>query len=263
MKTLNSLLEVRMRKPVLFPALMALVSLALLPVEARAQAMLRDKVIVQANVGIQVGDNDLSRQSTFDLYDEPATVDISQTINNGAFFEFGGAYKVRPAFGIGVVYGFVSNSGEGTISGSLPHPQFFDQPRSFQADASDLKHAEHSIHFQAIYYMPFTDKVDFSFFGGPSVFAVKQGLLQSVVFSENPPAFTSVTIDSVETVELKDSGWGFNIGADMTYALTPRIGVAGLVRYTRGTVDFNISEAQVAEVKTGGFQIGAGIRYKF
>ena len=264
-----------MRKFVLFTVLAALFAVPLHPSEARAQQQpqgqglfggnlpfVGGKLLVGVNVGIQAGDNDLSRNSTFDLYDEQASVDINQTINNGGFFEIGAAYKLSPKYGIGLTWGFLTNSGEGTISGSLPHPQFFDQPRSFSTSASDLKHSEHSIHFQAVYFMPFTDKVDFTFSGGPSLFAVKQGLLRSVVFSETPP-FTSVTIDSVDSVEIKDSGWGFNLGADMIYAVTPSIGVGALLRYTRGTIEFNLSETQTAEVNAGGFQIGGGVRLKF
>jgi opacity protein-like surface antigen len=252
-----------MRKSVLFTTIAALVSIAALTSDASAQSLVEGKLIISANVGIQVGDNDLSRQTSFPLYDETATVDINQTINNGAFFEFGGAYKLRPDFGVGLTYGFLSNSGEGNISGSLPHPLFFDQPRTFSQDVSDLKHSEQALHFQAIYFMPFTDKVDFSFSGGPSLFNVKQGLIRGVAFTDVPPSFNSVRIDSVDVVELKDSGWGFHLGADMTYAVTPNIGVAGLVRYTHGNVEFNVTDTQTADVSAGGFQLGVGVRYRF
>ena len=218
---------------------------------------------VSVNFGIQVGDNNLERSSTFDLYDETAEVNINQTINNGAFFEVGGAYKVRPNLGVGLTYGFVTNKGEGTVSGSLPHPQFFDQPRTFSASADDLAHTEQAVHFQAIWFVPFTDKVDFAFSAGPSLFNVKQDLIRGVTFSENPPGFTSVTIDSVEVIQLRDSAWGFNIGGDVTYALTPSIGVGGLIRYSHGTVEFNVSDTQTADVTAGGLQIGAGVRFKF
>ncbi len=254
-----------MRKSVLFTTFAALVWLASVPSEARAQqvpSMLKGKILVSANVGIQVGDNDLSRTDVFDLYEEQATIDINQTINNGFFFEFGGAYKYRPQYGFGLTWGFLTNSGDGTISGRLPHPEEFDQFRTFETSVDDLKHSEQSLHFQAIYFIPFTEEVEFSISGGPSLFGVKQQLLRGVVFSETPP-FTSVTIDSVDMVELKDSAWGFNIGADMTYAVTPTIGVAALMRYTRGTVEFNISDTQTADVKAGGFQIGGGVRLKF
>jgi hypothetical protein len=259
-----------MRKSVPFFAIAALVTLVFHPSEARAQLAqfwklqpLDGKLIASVNVGIQVGDNDLARQSTFELYDEIATVDISQTINNGGFIEFGGVYKVRPDIGVGLAYGFLSNSGGGRVAGELPHPLFFDQPRSFSQDVSDLKHTEHSLHFQAVYFVPFTDKVDFSFSIGPSLFNVTQGLLRGVRFSENPPSYTTVTIDSVDSVELSDSGWGINLGADMTYTLTPRIGVAALLRYTHGSVEFNPSDNQTADVTAGGLQLGAGVRVLF
>ena len=253
-----------MRKSVLLIAVAAVVFLAAWPSTALAQqGPLGGKVFVSVNFGIQVGDNSLERTSTFDLYEETATVDISQTINNGAFFDFSGAYKFRDNLGFGMAYDFVSNSGDGTVSGSLPHPEVFDQPRTFTASADDLAHSENAFHFMAVWFVPFTDKVDFTISAGPSVFNVKQELIRGVTFSEIPPNFTSVNIDSVEVIELRDSAWGFNIGADMTYALTPGIGVGALVRYSHGTVEFNVSDTQTADVTAGGFQIGGGVRFKF
>jgi opacity protein-like surface antigen len=253
-----------MRKSVLFAVFAALASVPVFPFDASAQSaqgVSDSRIVISVNGGIQVGDNDLSRNSAFELYDEQASVDINQSIGSGAFFDLGAAYKLRQTYGVGLSWGFLSNSGDASISGSLPHPQFFDQPRSFTASASDLKHSEHSIHFQVLYFMPFTEKVDFTFFGGPSLFAVKQGLVRAAIFSETPP-FTSVTIDSVDSVELQDSAWGFHFGADMIYAVTPSIGVGALVRYSRGTVEFNLSESQTADVKAGGFQIAGGVRWK-
>ena len=252
-----------MRKSVLFVAIAVLATMAS---EARAQQAWQPfdgKLLVNVNLGIQVGDNDLTNHTTFDLYDETAEVDTNQTINNGFFFEVGGAYRIQPKYGVGASWSILSNSGPGTISGNLPHPLFFDQPRSFSASVDDLKHTEQALHFQALYFYPFIEKVDFTFSGGPSVFFVTQGLIRGVMFSENPPNFTSVTIDSVDVVELSKSGWGFNLGADVTYALTSSIGVAGLLRYTHGAVTFDLAEGQTAKIDTGGFQIGGGVRFRF
>ena len=71
-----------------------------------------------------------------------------------------------------------------------------------------------------------------------------------------------MTIDSVNSVELRDSGWGFNLGGEVTYALTPTIGANGLLRYSHGNVEFN-PEGQTADVGAGGFQIGVGLKYRF
>ena len=56
--------------------------------------------------------------------------------------------------------------------------------------------------------MPFTDKVDFAFSAGPSLFNVKQELIRGVAFSEIPPNFTSVTIDSVDVSRAPRLGLG-------------------------------------------------------
>jgi opacity protein-like surface antigen len=250
-----------MRKSVL---LVLACATLMLPSTARAQFVpVEGKIIVSANVGVQAGGSDLERNSTFDLYDEQASVDVTQEIKGGAFFEFGAQYKINRSYGIGLTYGYLTSKGDGAVSGSLPHPLFFDQPRTFTASATDLTRKENSWHFQAVYYIPFTEKVDFAVSGGPSLFNVKQQLIRNVNFSENPPNFTSVTIDSVEVVEPTDSGWGFNLGVDMTYALTPHLGVGAIVRYTHGNIEFNLSDTQTADVKAGGFQIGGGVRYKF
>ncbi len=165
-----------MRKSVLLIAVAAVVSLAAWPSTALAQqGPLGGKVFVSVNFGIQVGDNSLERTSTFDLYEETATVDISQTINNGAFFDFSGAYKFRDNLGFGMAYDFVSNSGDGTVSGSLPHPELFDQPRTFTASADDLAHSENAFHFMAVWFVPFTDKVDFTISGRPLGFQRQAG----------------------------------------------------------------------------------------
>jgi hypothetical protein len=265
-----------MRKTVMFVAIALLATMAS---EARAQARAPQafqpfdgKLLVIVNLGIQVGDNDLSNHTTFDLYDETAEVQTNQTINNGFFFEIGGAYRIRPDYGAGVAWSILSNSGPGTISGTLPHPLLFEEPRSFSASVDDLKHTEQALHFQVLYFYPFVEKVDFTFSGGPSVFFVSQGLIRGVMFTEIPPNFTSVTIDSVDVVELSKSGWGFNIGADVNYALTDKfhvaghlfsIGVGGLLRYTHGAVTFDLAEGQTAKVSTGGFQIAGGVRFRF
>ena len=44
--------------------------------------------------------------------------------------------------------------------------------------------------------------------------AVEQGFVRGITFSEAPPAFTSVTIDTVDTAAIKESGVGFNVGGN-------------------------------------------------
>jgi opacity protein-like surface antigen len=261
--------EVRMRTcvTVLVSALLVLAA-----AEARAQQWWPDwkpfdsKLRVAVNFGFQVGDNDLERLSTFELYDETAEVLTIQDAGGGPFFDIGASYPipdVHPNFGVGMAYSFLSSSGDARISGSLPHPESADSPRLFTAEASDLSHSQHAFHFQAVWYVPFTDKVDFTIFGGPSIFNVKQDLVRGVQFTDVPPDFNTVTIDSVDVVSLSKTAFGLNLGADMIYALTDNIGAGVMLRYTYAGVDFDLSEGQTAELNAGGFQFAGGIRMKF
>lgn len=251
-----------MRKPVIILASALALSVAS---EARAQwgQPFGGRVILSVNGAVQPSTQDISRTTTFDLYDETAEVTTSQEIDGGALLDIGATYRVRGSLGIGVAYTLMSSDSAGSISGRLPHPLFFDQPRTFDVAVAGLDHEEQALHLQAVWFIPFVEKVDFAVFGGPSFFAIKQGLARGVTFSETPPAFDTVTVDSIESATLEESAVGFNIGVDGSYAITEGIGVGVLLRYTRATADFPLAEGATAEVKAGNFQIGGGIRFRF
>jgi hypothetical protein len=220
------------------------------------------KWFVHFHVGAQAGSQDLSRTIDFSLYDEPATFATDQSAKGGGLIDIGGAARLYGDYGIGISYAQFGSSDDASFTGSLPHPLFFDQPRAFSGSAS-ADHDERAVHVQALWFIPFTDKVDFTVGIGPSFFTVEQGFARGIEFSENPPDFTSVTVDNVDVVTVKESGVGFNLGGTMSYAITPRIGASVMVRYARGSLTFALSPEQSVEGHAGGFQIGAGVGVRF
>ena len=244
------------------------VMMALTAAEAGAQsswAPLGGRVIFSVNGGAQIGNQDVDETTTFTLYDEPATIDFNQKIESGALLDIGGALRLKPigGFGVGLTYTSLSSREAASITGSLPNPLVFDRPRSFSVTTDGLEHKEQAVHIQALWFMPFVEKVDFMFSAGPSFFTVTQGFARGVTFTENPPSFDTVTIDAVDVATLEESAVGFNLGADATYSFTPMLGVGAMMRFTWGTANFNLAEGQDAEVRAGGFQIGAGLRLRF
>ena len=103
--------------------------------------------------------------------------------------------------------------------------------------------------------VPVTDKVDVGISFGPTVFIVKQELPDTLTFSEPGPTVTGLTKKDVS----KTTG-GVNFGVDVTYLLTKKMGVGGILRYTWGSVDL---EGATDSLTVGGFQIGVGGRYRF
>lgn len=251
-----------MRIPVLFLAGLIAAGSA---TEAHAQLgqPLGGRLTVVVNGVFQPNSQDVGRTSAFTLYDEPAEIRTTQAIDGGALFEIGATYRVRSPYGVGVSYTSLSRGGDGTISGSLPHPLFFDAPRQFSAAVPGLEHEQQAVHVSAVYFMPFVENVDVAFSAGPSFFTVSQGFARGVSFSENFPDFTTVTIDAIDTATLEESAVGFHIGADALYTFTENIGAGLQLRFTRATANFDISDGQSAEVKAGGFQVGVGLRLRF
>lgn len=220
------------------------------------------KWFVNLHGGAQVGSQDADRTSPFTLYDEPATFESRQLINGGGLIDIGGAARLYRNYGVGISYAAFESTNDVQFSGSLPHPLLFDRPRSFNG-TSAADHKERGVHVQALWFIPFTDKIDFTVGVGPSFFTVEQGFVRGITFSENPPDFTSVTIDTTDTATIKESGVGFNVGGNMTYAITRLIGASAMVRYTRGSLTFNLAEGQTADLDAGGFQFGIGIGVRF
>ena len=163
------------------------------PRMAAAQTMQwTDKGYVTVNGGGQFGSHDLSQSGSFPLYDETATFTSTTKVKSGGMFDLGGAYKVwKNNFLVGVSYSHVSSKSDGSVTGSIPDPVFFDQPRTVNSTVPGLKHSENQVHIDAVWMMPVANKLDVGFSAGPTIFAVKQDTIQSLTVTEPGPTVTA------------------------------------------------------------------------
>lgn len=225
------------------------------------------KWYVNFHVGAQLGSADLSRTSDFNLYDEPATFQTNHKADGGFLLDVGGAGRLyRDKYGIGVSFAAFQSSNDSSFQASLPNPLVFDQPRNVSGSAG-TDHKERALHIQALWFKPYTDKIEFTVGIGPSFFWVDQGFVRGIAFSENPPDFTTVTVDSVDVADVSASAVGFNMGATMTYEIARRygadFGADVMLRYSHGSLTFDLGEGQTAHAHAGGFQFGVGIGVRF
>jgi hypothetical protein len=221
------------------------------------------RITVSLNGGFQIGKQDFTRSANFTLYDEEAQIEIAQTdIEGGGLFDIGARYHWRDQWGAGASYTFLRSTGNGSVTGSIPHPLVFDQFRSVTHSESDLEHKESGFHLYATYHIPYTDKVDFTVMAGPSFYNISQDFIRGITISETPP-FTEVTIDEVQKVSLKQNAVGINFGVDGTYEITRMIGAGVLARYTWAGAEFELGEGNTAKVNAGGFQLAGGVRVRF
>ena len=236
-------------------AVLCLVFCALGAGPAQAQMQWTDKGFANINIGGQSGSHSVETTTTFVVYDEDALVTTTQKTGGGFLFDMNGGYKVWRNLVAAVGYTFMSDSTDGAVTASIPHTDFPGQPRIVTTTADNLKHTENALNFMGVWMVPVTDKVDVGISFGPTVFFVKQELPDTLTFTEPVPTVTGLT-----KKEVSKTTAGINMGVDVTYLLTKKMGVGGILRYTWGSVDLDGAKDSLT---VGGFQIGIGGRYRF
>jgi hypothetical protein len=226
------------------------------PSVASAQTMQwTDKGYITVSFGGQVGSHTLDTNSTFPLYDETATVTSTQKVKGGALFDIGGAYRVwGQNLLAGVSFTHTSSDADVSITGSIPDPVFFERPLTVNTTQGGAQHSENALHLDAVYMIPVANKLDVGVFGGPTIFFVKQDTITSLTVTEPGPTVNA------PLSEVKKTTVGINFGVDVQYLVANKIAVGGLARYAWGSADI---DGATDNLTVGGFQIGAGIRYRF
>ena len=221
---------------------------------AQAQVTWTDKGFVNVNVGLQAGTHDLSVTSPFEIYGETGTVSSVTEVSSGAMLDFSAGYKVWRNLAIGAGFSTTGGSSDAAVTANVPDPLIFDQLRTVSSSVTDLDHRENVFYITGTWMVPLTTKFDVGIAFGPAFFSMKQDVPTSVTVTEPGPV-----IDQASG-EISESGVGIHLGVDATYLVTPRIGVGGLVRYTRGSIDI---EGATENLAVGGFQLGVGARFRF
>jgi opacity protein-like surface antigen len=233
--------------------------------QASAQALpWEGRGFFNVNFGMQVIAEDVATTSTtFSLYDETGKLTTEQKIDSTApFVDFGGGLRIGGNFGFGFAYSRLSATGSAAVSAEVPSPIYYDQPRMVAATVEDLEHIENGYHFQALWMLPITDKVDILLSGGPSWFSLTQGIVTSPQITEVGPPYSTVNMTVSQTTTTGNQ-IGFNVGADLSYRFANNVGIGAMVRYAAATVTLEPEGSDPSDVKVGGFQFGGGLRIRF
>lgn len=239
----------------------ALATLFATSAAAQTPPPLRD-VYVNVNLGFQAKSADFVEASGFPAYDEMATFETNHSIGGISFFDIAGGVRVWRNMSIGGAFTTrFSDTRNGDISASIPHPLFHDAFRN-ASGLAPLEYSERAVHLHALWSIPAAEEIDVAVFFGPSFFTVKEDLVQAVSFGESSD-FSSVTLGGIETQRVSKSTAGFNIGIEGSYMFTRRLGTSATIRFSHGSVDLPLAGGGESSVDAGGFDIAAGIRFRF
>ena len=218
-----------------------------------------DLGLLSVSGGYQAGGTAFSETFTYDKNLEKASITTQYPKKDGSAFAASGTFRVWRNLGASVGVSSLKRSTSGEVSGTVPHPFFFQTNRPVSASVP-LDRTETAVHLSAAYVVPAGRRMLVTVGAGPSFFSVSQSLVDTVDVTEEYP-YDQATLRAPIATSRSKSKVGFNAGVDVGYYFTKTIGVGAGVRYAAATLSLP-SHGQSVSVKAGGIQAGAGLRVR-
>lgn len=239
------------------------------PLAAQENRAWSERVFVTIDLPFQALNNDFSESLTF-----ADSVRRTENVNflmrypsaRGALFDVGAGVRLTTNLGFGVTGSWSQRSSSGSFELALPNPLIANSPLELTSSIPDLNRSELGLHIQALYARPLGRNVRLMLSGGPSIFNTRQDVVRSIEV-DILPGFRALSFDQALITEDEQTSWGFNVGADITWAFARHIGVGTVTRYSRASVTWKPpSESGVSraiETHAGGLHLGGGVRLLF
>jgi hypothetical protein len=212
--------------------------------------------------GAQITSSDFSETHSEPLYGEQKTWTADYEVKTGLAFEAGGGYRVWRDLFVGGSYTYFHDSRAAGITAQIPHPFFFNQPRTVTGDSASLSHDEHAGHISVFWVVPASRRLEIAVFGGPSIIGVSRPLVENVEFTQTYP-YDTAEFSRAPVKDASKTGFGAHGGASVSYLVTPQVGVGGSVRYSRAGVDLPSPSGGSVSFNPGGLQATATVTVRF
>ena len=243
--------------------------LAATPVVAQERQAWPERIFVTIDVPFQPLNNDFAESLSFadtTRKTENVTFAARYEPTRGALVDAGAGVRVVKNLGVGVTTSWFERESSGSFELAVPSPLVANRPLGLAGSVSGLNRTELGVHIKALYALPLGRNTRVMLGGGPSIFRTKQDLVRSIEF-DKLPGFTGLKFDEALIAEVERTVVGFNVGADLTWALASHFGVGTVTRYSRAKLTLDPgSESGVSraiEMHAGGLHIGGGIRLLF
>jgi hypothetical protein len=222
----------------------------------------QDRMRVDISAGKQTTTTQFSQAGTFEEFLENASFGVANKVKTDAFYDAGFNIRVWRGLSTGLAVSYFTKADSAAVQASIPHPFFFDGPRSISGQGAGLKRTETGVHILVAWTVPVTDRFELTFSGGPSVFQVRQDLVQRVSYSQSYP-YDAAQFTDVTKQRIKGHAVGGNAGADVTWRFSRHVGIGTAVRYSRATFDASLGSSGPTTFDVGGLHAGGGLRLMF
>ena len=233
-------------------AWLAAAALILPGVATRAEAQsATPRFVIGVSGGVQGSGSAVSDHFEFERNVETATVDVTYPTKPQTLIDAGIGVRLWKHLGAGVAVANAMRSGSADVDARIPHPLAFGQLRTVEGKQSGIDTTETDVHVQLLYAVQASPAITLTLSAGPSIVHLDQELVSGVTYDETYP-FDVATFRSAEARHAKASAAGFNAGADLRWMFSRSIGLGGLVRFSRATVDLTTSDNRTLSVRAGG-----------
>ena len=242
--------------------------------EASAQTAPTERIVARVDVGWRPASRTFAGTRVFPAFSEQGNFEADYEIKDGGVLDGGLSFLLWRSLGVGLDISSFRSIHPAQISSELPHPFFYDLPRTTTGTAGGLERQELGIHIRALWAMQFTDWLTVSVSGGPSLINARQDLVSSVQHTEKGFPFDEIVYDGHTVSGQSETTLGLNGGIDIDgyvlhkipflsqYETLEQVGVGLLLRYVRGSVGLQVGDDPI-EVDLGGLQITTGLRFRF
>jgi hypothetical protein len=243
--------------------------IATAPLAAQENVSWPDRAFVTIDVSFQPVNDDFSEILSFaDTVQRTENVNflIGYPSSQGALFDAGGGVRLTAILGVGVTASWAQRSSSGSFEVELPNPLVANSPLELAGPIAGLSRNEIGVHIQAHYARGLGKNVRVTLSAGPSIFYTRQELVRSIDV-DILPGFRSLRFDQADIAEHEQTSWGFNVGADITWAFARHFGIGTVTRYSRASINWKprSDNGIIREIEThaGGLHIGGGVRLLF
>ena len=236
--------------------------LVTMPVAVSAQTAPGERWFVSVNGAYRVDASEFRDRVTFLASAEEGRFESLYPGKSGPMTDIAGGVQIRPMLAVGLGVSHYHRSAPATLVASVPHPFFFNQPRTVSGEVAGLTRDEAGIHVQARGVFPVNERLTISLFGGPSHFRVSQDLVTDFAYADAYP-YDEATFRSAGTASGSQSAMGINAGGDVAVFVTRRAGLGFSVQFARANVDLPSANGGTTRVQAGGVSTGAGLRLRF
>jgi hypothetical protein len=244
----------------LVPPAMAAAQPARQPPAATSRTREDPRVFVSVSAGVEASDDTVSQSFAVQKNLEPAPITVDARRTRGVLFDAGFVVRLKGAFGVGLAASYAKDDAASDIGAMIPHPFFFNQPRTVTGTAP-LARTETAAHVEAAYIASGRRHV-LMVVGGPSVFQINQTLVTDILYADaypyDAPIFTAPDVRKGRRTAI-----GFHVGADFAWRFSAKVGIGGLIRFARASTTLDVANNTPVRVHPGGVHASGGLRLAF